>query len=305
MNEDYPPTPGLKVLRYPATLLALALVTTIVCYLLVAGLSTAIGHDKSNSHLMIVCVGAAAIFIAAFCGFRRWVEGQPVREFAVKNAPLELAAGLAIGLVLFSAIVAVIAAFGGYRVIGYHTAEVLVPVLAISIVSGFTEEIIFRGWFFRLVERWLGSWAALAASAALFGALHLGNPNATLLAGIAIAFEAGIMLAAIYMITRRLWAAIGVHFAWNFAQGGIYGIAVSGGAMDGLLRPNIRGSDLLTGGAFGAEASLPAIVVATAFGIVLLVIAYRRGQVMPPIWVRKRQPAPAPVDAAALTDTFD
>jgi hypothetical protein len=133
----------------------------------------------------------------------------------------------------------------------------------------------------------------------LFGALHLGNANATLLAGIAIAFEAGIMLAAIYMITRRLWAAIGIHAAWNFAQGGIYGIPVSGGAMNGILRPDIRGSDLLTGGAFGAEASLPAIVVATAFGMALLVIAYRRGRFIAPIWRRQSGDA-----GAELNDTF-
>src|SRR3569623_1441122 len=196
-------------------------------------------------------------------------------------------------LVLFTTVVAVIAAFGGYRVIGYHDVGVLVPVVGISIVSGFTEEIMLRGWFFRLTEKWLGSWTALALSAALFGALHLGNKNATLLAGVAIMLEAGIMLAAIYMITRRLWAAIGVHAAWNFAQGGIYGIPVSGGAMDGIIRPEIRGSDLLTGGAFGAEASLPAIVIATAFGLVLLYVAWRRGRFVAPLWVRRRQSAGA------------
>jgi membrane protease YdiL (CAAX protease family) len=105
---------------------------------------------------------------------------------------------------------------------------------------------------------------------------------------VAIMLEAGIMLAAIYMITRRLWAAIGLHAAWNFAQGGIYGIPVSGGAMDGVLRPDIRGSDLLTGGAFGAEASLPAIVVATAFGLAVIYVAWRRGQFIAPSWVRRR-----------------
>jgi membrane protease YdiL (CAAX protease family) len=91
------------------------------------------------------------------------------------------------------------------------------------------------------------------------------------------------------MITRRLWAVIGLHAAWNLAQGGLYGIPVSGENMDGVLRPDIRGSDPLTGGAFGAEASLPAIVVATAFGLMLLYVAWRRGRFMAPLWVRRRQ----------------
>src|SRR3546814_4514721 len=85
-----------------------------------------------------------------------------------------------------------------------------------------------RGVIFRLIERWLGSWIALAISAALFGAGHLANPNASWFAAVCIALEAGIMLGAIYMVTRRLWAAVGIHAAWNFTQGGIYGIAISG-----------------------------------------------------------------------------
>lgn len=237
---------------------------------------------------VIIAIGVAAIFVGIFQLFRRYVEGGRATEFAPRAAILELPAGVLIGFVLFSAIVAVIWAFGGYRVIGYHGAEVLVPALAVAILSGFTEEIFFRGYFFRLTEQWLGTGWALALSAALFGALHLGNPNASLLAAVAIMLEAGIMLAAIFMLTRRLWMAIGLHGAWNFAQGGIYGIAVSGGEMDGILRPDIRGSDLLTGGAFGAEASLPAIVVATAFGLALLWLAWKRGQFVAPSWVRRR-----------------
>jgi membrane protease YdiL (CAAX protease family) len=282
-----------RIIRYPATLLVLAVAATALAGALATLVNSIFGPHKNEIVSVVVAILAAAIFVAVYIAFCILVERRPAREFATRGAAIELGAGLGIGLILFSSVVAVIALFGGYRVIGYHSTSVLIPVVGISIVSGFTEEIVFRGWFFRLTEQWLGSWAALALSAALFGALHLGNANATLLAGAAISLEAGIMLAAIYMITRRLWAAIGVHAAWNFAQGGIYGIPVSGGAMDGILRPDIRGSDLLTGGAFGAEASLPAIVIATAFGIVLLVIAWRRGRFVAPIWVRNRQGAGA------------
>jgi len=263
--------------RHPGFLLLYALGATIVAGVLAVGLGHLIPSHRGGGYAMVTAIGVAAIFVVMFVLFRRYVEGEPARELAPRPALVELPAGILIGLVLFSIIVAVIATFGGYRVIGYRGAEVMIPALAIAIYSGFTEEIVFRGLFFRLTEKWLGTRWALVLSAALFGALHLGNPNATLLAGVAIMLEAGIMLAAIYMLTRRLWMAIGLHGAWNFAQGGVYGIPVSGGAMDGVLRPDIRGSDLLTGGAFGAEASLPAIVVATAFGLALLYVAWRRG----------------------------
>lgn len=277
--------------RHPGFLLLYAIGATMLAIALSAGLSHIAPPHKAGWWAVGFACAVAAIFVAIYVAFCRFVEGRPAREFALALAAVELPVGIVAGLLLFSLVVGVIAAFGGYRVIGYRDAGVLVPALAVAILSGFTEEIFFRGFFFRLTEKWLGSWAALGLSAALFGALHLGNPNATLLAAVAIMLEAGIMLAAIYMITRRLWAAIGLHAAWNFAQGGIYGIPVSGGAMDGVLRPDIRGSDLLTGGAFGAEASFPAIVIATAFGLAVLYITWRRGHFVAPIWVRRRQGA--------------
>lgn len=277
--------------RHPGFLLLYSVGATALAIALSVGLSHIVPPHKTGGLAIAVACGVAAIFVAVYVAFCHLIEGRPASEFSLVAMGIDLPAGIVSGLLLFSLVVGVIAAFGGYRVIGYHDAGVLVPALAVAILSGFSEEIFFRGFFFRLTEKWLGSWTALAVSAALFGALHLGNPNATLLAAVAIMLEAGVMLAAIFMITRRLWAPIGLHAAWNFAQGGIYGIPVSGGAMDGVLRPDIRGPALLTGGAFGAEASLPAIVVATAFGLVLLYLAWRRGQFIAPIWVRRRQGA--------------
>ncbi len=90
------------------------------------------------------------------------------------------------------------------------------------------------------------------------------------------------MLGAIYMLTRRLWAAIGLHMAWNSVQGGVFGIKVSGTDVPGLLISKSSGSELLTGGAFGAEASLPAIILCTAVGICFLWRAKQKGQVVAP-----------------------
>jgi len=92
------------------------------------------------------------------------------------------------------------------------------------------------------------------------------------------------MLAAAYMLTRRLWLCIGIHFAWNFTQGGIFSAAVSGGAARGLLQAKLVGAQWLTGGAFGVEASAVAVVVCTSMGIVLVIAALRRGNVIQPFW---------------------
>ena len=275
-----------RIIHFPPMTLVVALGVMAGASVIATGLAAAVGARSNGQWAIIGGSIVAAVFMLAYIGFGRLVEHRQLSDVSLKGAPVELLAGLAIGALLFSLVVAVIALLGGYQVVGTRPASVLYPIIGLSIVSGVTEEIMLRGLFFRIIENWLGSWVALVLSAALFGALHLGNPNATLVAGGAIAIEAGVMLAAIYMVTRRLWAAIGLHAAWNFTQGGVFGIPVSGFDVQGLLVPRITGPELLTGGDFGAEASLPAMLICTAFGIALLVIAARRGQVIQPYWRR-------------------
>ena len=191
------PTVIARIVHHPMFRLLVAFLFVVGSYAISIGVSRLLGPHKGPWLGLFVSVCVAAIFVASYALFCRFIERRAVVEFALPGAGVELGAGLAMGLVLFSVVVAVIAAFGGYSVVGTRGAGVLLPALAVAIASGFSEEIIFRGWFFRLVEQWLGTWIALILSAALFGALHLGNANATLLAGAAIALEAGILLAAI------------------------------------------------------------------------------------------------------------
>jgi len=163
-------------------------------------------------------------------------------------------------------------------------------VLAMAIASGLFEELIFRGILFRQIEAMAGSWVALALTSAFFGAAHLANPDVTWFAAFAIAVEAGVLLGAAYMLTRRLWLAVGIHAAWNFTQGWIFSAPVSGGkALDGLLFTHRSGPDWLTGGGFGLEASAVAMVVATTAGVVMLVLAIKRGRVIAPRWLLSDQ----------------
>jgi len=278
-----------RIVHFPLLLIIIGMVMVIGAEVLVAMTAHFVVHATGPLASLATGLCTTVAAVIAYVLFVRFVERRPaVAEFAARGWAKELGAGLLTGFLLFSLVVAVIALFGGYHVIGEQPVTVLFPILALSLVSGVGEEIVVRGIIFRLVESSLGSWIALIFSAALFGAGHLGNQHAGLLPAVAIALEAGIMLAALYMLTRRLWAAIGVHAAWNFTQGGIYGIAVSGNAVDGVLVPRVSGPDLLTGGAFGAEASLPAILICTIFGVAITTIAWRRGRFVRPFWARAR-----------------
>jgi hypothetical protein len=164
----------------------------------------------------------------------------------------------------------------------------LLLALLMAIGSGTIEEIVFRGVVFRLLEERAGTSLALAVSSLLFGLGHLVNPNATALGAAAIVVEGGLMLAAAYLLTRRLWLPIGVHAGWNFAQAGIFGVPTSGKRTTGLLEGELVGPEWLAGGRFGAEASIVAVVVCGALGAVLLVRAARRDR-----WISPRRTAVA------------
>lgn len=228
---------------------------------------------------------------AAYAFYVRRFERRPVIEFGSRGAPRELAAGLALGLAVFTATISTLSALGVYRVTGLGTAQALLLPVLLSIGAAVLEETIFRGALFRLVEAWGGSWWGLAVSSALFGLGHAINPQATVLGVAAIVFEAGIMLAAAFMLTRRLWLAIGIHAGWNIAEGGIFGVRVSGRPSRGLLNGELVGPEWLTGGQFGAEGSMVAVVFCVALGGVLLTMAARRGRFVRPSW-RRGEPGP-------------
>ena len=100
-----------------------------------------------------------------------------------------------------------------------------------------------------------------------FGFAHYFNPDATARACLWIALEAGVLLGGAYMLTRSLWLPTGLHAAWNFTQGAVFGVPVSGSPATGLVRATLSGPELLSGGGFGLEASVIALVIATAAGI--------------------------------------
>ncbi len=213
---------------------------------------------------------------------------QPPFELAPDRA-LGLGLGLLFGAALFLTCYLVIMAAGGFRVAGAGDGVPWAAVWQLGVVAGVSEELMFRGILFRLVEEWLGTWIALVVSAVIFGAVHLANPGATAWGAIAIALEAGLLFGALYVLTRSLWVGIGVHAAWNVVQGPVLGVVVSGGGVSGgLVRTEVTGPEWLTGGAFGAEASLVTVVLLLAVTAWLLGLARRRGLVVAPSWERRR-----------------
>lgn len=228
-------------------------------------------------------VAAAALGLWAYRLAIRRTKGREPLELSREGAVRGLKRGTSAGLGLFTATIAAVAVLGGYRITGWGSFEAFLSVCGLMCAVAVAEELLFRGVFFRIVEEAAGTWGALAVSSVIFGGLHLVNPNATLWGASAIALEAGLMLGAAYAATRALWLPIGLHFGWNTAQAGVFGTAVSGSedAFSGLLTGQTSGPTAISGGAFGPEGSVFAVLFCGAITVYLLRVAHRRGRIVP------------------------
>ncbi|MBW0102660.1 type II CAAX endopeptidase family protein [Pseudonocardia sp. KRD291] len=224
----------------------------------------------------------AVLAVAGYGWVVRRTERRPATEVGRAGAGSAFGRGALVGAALFGLVIANIAFLGGYAVHGVGSVPSAVGLVGFMAAAAVTEELMFRGVLFRIVEQRTGTWIALVTTGALFGLVHLLNPHASLWGAVAVAIEAGGMLTAAYVATRTLWLPIGLHFGWNFAAGGIFSAVVSGnGTSQGLLDATMSGPVALTGGDFGPEGSLYSVLFCVLATIVFLWLAHRRGNLVP------------------------
>lgn len=227
-------------------------------------------------------VALCAVLFGVYILLVRGLERRKAAEARPRAAAA--AAGVILGFALFSSVFALLWSIGSARWYGVSADFDLIPALAVSLLAAVGEELALRGGAFRVLEDTFGTTIALTISAALFGVLHAANPGATVFSTIAIALEAGVLLAAAYALTRSLWLPIGIHFGWNFTESGVFGAVGSGfGGGKGAFSVAFAGPTLLTGGKFGPEASVIAVAVTLILSIVLIVMTVSRG-----LWIPAR-----------------
>lgn len=275
-----PPGRARRWILLPPVRIVVALAFVLVPQILLGGAARATGVRDD----VVWFLPSILLVHLSYWAYVWLVERRPAAELALRAAPAGLALGALAGAGLIAAVVGILWLLGYFQVTGTRGLAVLLPVFALSAQSGYAEEVISRGILFRIAEEGVGTWGALAFSALLFGFLHALNPNATLMSCVSIAASAGVLLAAVYALTRRLWVPIGLHFAWNFAEGGIFGVPVSGFPIQGLLVSKLEGPELLTGGAFGIEASVLVPLLCLAAGAACLAAAARQSRLLPPPW---------------------
>ncbi|MDY4722858.1 CPBP family intramembrane glutamic endopeptidase [Clostridium paraputrificum] len=144
----------------------------------------------------------------------------------------------------------------------------LVLYLILFIFVGFAEELLSRGYIIGAMEVSNNNkWFAIMVSAVIFSLMHYGNNGFSLIPFLNI-FLVGILFGVMYVKTKSIWLSTGFHITWNFFQGCIYGMPVSGITTPKLYEMTFVGNSILNGGTFGPEGGLIVTMV-----IILMVVS--------------------------------
>jgi membrane protease YdiL (CAAX protease family) len=270
-----------RFLRWPLIRILLAILFVMAPFVLLQLALHKLPIDRSLKQIWPAVVSTACCYFM-YRAYVRVVEQRAPSEFAGKYGARETGLGFIGGALLFCATLGALYVAGAYRVTAIASWTVMITPFFTMVVIGFLEEILFRGIIFRILQNWLGSWIALALSVVFFVLAHMGNEGATLI-GMASVAAAGMLLSAAYMATQRLWLGIGIHIGWNFTQGGLFSVPVSGHPAQGMIQGALSGPTWLTGGVFGVEGSIFAVVTVLAGGIALLRYVAKH-QVIAPAW---------------------
>lgn len=282
-----------EFLEFPITKIVLFfLISTILSIpgIIPIAFAFALGKMSMSLLLFYVEIDAIAGALPAFWLMTLVLDKRPMGSygFGGRSASLkETAIGFLVGTGLMSLVFAVFVAGGWVRLSPVALSAVAQHIISRDIFFFFVvalyEETVFRGYFFQTIERRWGSGMALISSMVVFGLLHIfnlgGHPSATaIIGGLFIGAEAGLLLAAAYMLMRRLWLPIGIHWAWNLFQGTVYGAPVSGLPIGpSVFKAQFHGPSWITGGVFGPEAGVPALIIGTITGLIFLRMAVRNG----------------------------
>ena len=279
---------GYRILHFPLTKILIGLsvcgsAIALVQIFLVKWIGRGEIQDLVNG------IGIASAAILSYVLLYRFYEKRAISELGIRSIGKNIGLGITIGFGLQSLTIAVIYLANGYQIESVNSVWAVIPALAMGFMSAISEEILIRGILFRHLEEKLGSYIALGISALIFGALHLANDGSSLIAGLGIALQAGLLLGAAYIYTKNLWFPIAIHFAWNFSQSGIYGASTSGHTLStSLIKSKIEGNEIITGGAFGPEASIQATVFCLIVAVVLIIVNKKQNKIIPPYWKASR-----------------
>ena len=218
--------------------------------------------------------------------YTKWVEKREAVEISASKCLSEWGSGFLISFGLVGFMVILMVLLGYFRIDRLDSPVILFKAFVFFGMGSFVQVLAFRLVLYRLTEELLGSWLAFVLIAIIFGAFHLGNPNAGLWSTVALILG-DVLLFAAFVYTRRIWLVWGIHWGWNFFQDGVFGMPNSGiTELPSWIQPIIQGPGWITGGVFGIETSVISVFLSLVVGLIILKAAIEKNQIVLPIWNR-------------------
>ncbi len=259
LNENHELRSGWKFAIYIVFFLIIWIATGLALSLLFVR-----NEEIASNQLALLALNEVALFVPAVGAMLltiRFVDHRPLETFGIGFLPrwrhdlfsgLLLAAGM-LGVLLLGCKVA------GHLSIQWTGSQApgvtLLATFSLLLLAALNEELVFRGFPLQVLIDGVGKWPAMAIMSILFGALHMNNPNATIL-GTFNTIVAGILLSLAYVRTRSLWLPYAIHVGWNVGLGFVLGFALSGLGLASLWTTAVSGSDTILGGGYGPEGGL-------------------------------------------------
>lgn len=284
-----------RFVQFPLTRIVIATASLVMVIVLLQGLDALMQLQTVSLPAVLAAVLLTiAALMATYVAYVRLIECRPVIELATKRAVREFATGFVVGGFLFCVVMLILWLAGVATIAGDAgwTATILALLSALELAV--VQAIFFWGIVFRIVEKSLGTWIALALSIIVFGAAHAGGAGASVISEVTIGLAGGALLAAAYVYTRRLWMTVGIIAALDFTEAGVFGVSTAGHKESGLFVSRFHGPDILTGGAAGPEVSIVTLLLCVTLAAVFFLLAHRKGHIVAPFWHR------APAEASAL-----
>lgn len=289
-SQNEPKTKLAKLINFPLSRIVIALLfiapivalRTVFSYVVLDHLE---GNIEIVVHYTEIIISIILLFVA-YSYYTKKIEKRPPFELNHSKWLKEFSIGTAIGGGLVVLLVLILAVLGYYKIADLNSPFVLFERIFRYAIGTFIEEIIFTIIIFRLIEEFAGTIVSIVTVSLLFGLMHLGNDNTTIISSFSISFEHVIILAP-FVLTRRIWMVWAVHFSWNYFQTAVFGLNNSGMAHGGFIKPLISGPNWVTGGSFGIEGSYISIVLNIVVGVVILWFAIKKRQLVKASWKRK------------------
>lgn len=267
-----PQNAGRLLFCFALLMLAGALLSALTVGIAGQAVTAVAQNDTVSLMLSLYLTGITILLVLCFC---RFGENRPLRTAGIRAKGFlpQYLGGAAAGFVMFGTAVLIAWKCGALTLsgqTGQPSAGTTAALLAAWLVQGFSEEISFRGWLMISAGTHHGTKKAVILSAVMFSVFHFGNEGISIPAAVNL-FLFGVFAAFYVLRTERIWGAAAMHGVWNFVQGNVFGIRVSGMDMtDTVWRfSSADGMTWLNGGAFGMEGGLAVTAVLIA-GIAVL-----------------------------------